>query len=282
MAKTKEDFKLEMEKLKDSMEEKITNLLQNSEELMNFINFRKQYFYKYSISNTLLIYDQKPNATFIAGFHKWKELGYRIRKGEKGITILVPLITKSTVLEEKSLIYGFKKVSVFDISQTEATEEALELPSINVSLKEREDTRRASRSLYRDLKRVVNQYGKVKEVKELEYYGKTDGKTMWIKESEDLLVMVSTLIHEFVHLYNHFGETRERLQKNQKETEAEIGVAIVGSYFNLDISGQYNYLWMYKDDRDLQKAFDVALATIEILLFGDSEKKGVIKEKIQR
>lgn len=282
MAKTKEDFKLEMEKLKDSMEEKITNLLQNSEELMNFINFRKQYFYKYSISNTLLIYDQKPNATFIAGFHKWKELGYRIRKGEKGITILVPLITKSTVLEEKSLIYGFKKVSVFDISQTEATEEALELPSINVSLKERDGARRASKSLYRDLKRVVNQYGKVKEVKELEYYGKTDGKTMWIKESEDLLVMVSTLVHEFVHLYNHFGETRERLQKNQKETEAEIGVAIVGSYFNLDISGQYNYLWMYKDDRDLQKAFDVALATIELLLFGDIEKKGVIKEKIQR
>ncbi|MGL4980764.1 MAG: ArdC family protein [Fusobacteriaceae bacterium] len=166
MAKTKEDFKLEMEKLKDGIEDKIMNLLQNSEELMNFISFRNKYFYQYSINNTLLIYDQKPNATFVAGFHKWQELGYRIKKGEKGIFILVPLIRKSKEDQEKSLIYGFKKVTVFDISQTEATENVVEPPEINVSLKDTTETFYDPKKLYRDFKKIIGQYGVVEEVKE--------------------------------------------------------------------------------------------------------------------
>ncbi|MGL6099311.1 MAG: ArdC family protein [Fusobacteriaceae bacterium] len=282
MAKTREDFKLEMEKLKENMEDKIINLLKNSEELMNFINFRKKYFYQYSINNTLLIYDQKPNATFVAGFHKWKELGYRIKKGEKGIFILVPLIKKSTEMENKSLIYGFKKVTVFDISQTEATEEAVTLPEINVSLKEKEEAVYDPKKLYRNLKKVIKQYGEIEEVKDIDCYGKTDGEIMWIQKSCNPLIMASTLIHEFVHLYNHFNENRKDLKKNQKEIEAELGVAIVGSYFNLDISGQYNYLWMYKENSDIQKAFDVALETVELILYGNGEKKGLIKEGIRR
>ncbi|MGL4980765.1 MAG: hypothetical protein ACRC40_02410 [Fusobacteriaceae bacterium] len=100
---------------------------------------------------------------------------------------------------------------------------------------------------------------------------------MWIKKSCNFLDMISTLVHEFTHLYNHFKDNRKELKKNQKETEAELGVAIVGSYFNLDISGQYNYLWMYKENRDLQKAFDVALETVELLLYGSEDKKGLIK-----
>lgn len=277
MIKDKEKFRDDMTRLKETIEDKIFNLLENSEELMKFLKFRKQHFYQYSIRNTLLIYEQKPHATFIAGFHKWKELGYRIKKGEKGITILVPLITKSTESEDKKLIYGFKKVSVFDISQAEATEEAVTLPTINVSLKEQESCLNSHESFYRGLKEVISQYGEIEEVNELEYYGKTDGKIMWIRKSEDLLVMVSTLVHEFVHLYNHFGKSREILEKNQKEIEAELGVAIIGSYYNLDVSGQFNYLWMYRENSDIQKAFDVALETAELILYGNEDKKGLIE-----
>ncbi|MGL4567997.1 MAG: ArdC-like ssDNA-binding domain-containing protein, partial [Fusobacteriaceae bacterium] len=202
----------------------------------------------------------------------------RIKKGEKGIFILVPLVKKSREDEDRSYIYGFKKVTVFDISQTEATEDAVDLPEINVSLKEKEEVIYDPRKLYRNMKEVIGQYGEIKEVKELDCYGKTDGRTMWIKKSCNLLDMTSTLIHEFVHLHNHFKDKRKKAEKNQKETEAELGVAIVGSYFNLDISGQYNYLWMYRESSDIQKAFDIALETAELILYGNGDKKGLIRE----
>ncbi len=47
-------------------------------------------FYSYSPSNIALILTQAPEATRVAGYKKWQELGRQVRKGEKGIIILVP------------------------------------------------------------------------------------------------------------------------------------------------------------------------------------------------
>ena len=46
---------------------------------------------RYSLGNQLLIAMQAPDATFVAGFHAWKDLGRRVRKGEHGIRILAPM-----------------------------------------------------------------------------------------------------------------------------------------------------------------------------------------------
>ena len=129
-----------MLKLKNGIDEKIEDFLQNSDELKKFIAFRKNNFYDYSIRNTILIYKQNPNATLVAGLKKWNELGYKVKKGSKAISILVPLI-RNIIKDgkEKDEIYGYKPVSVFDRSQVEETENAVEIPSIDVEMKSSED-----------------------------------------------------------------------------------------------------------------------------------------------
>lgn len=51
-------------------------------------------FCRYSAGNTLLIWSQKPEATHVAGFHKWKDLGRQVKKGEKGIVIMAPIVRR--------------------------------------------------------------------------------------------------------------------------------------------------------------------------------------------
>lgn len=105
-----------MELLKLGINSKIEDFLKNSDELKAFIAFRKANFYNYSIRNTILIYKQNPLATFVAGFRKWKELGYKVKKGSKGIQILIPLV-RNIINDKKEVaedIYGYKYVNVFE------------------------------------------------------------------------------------------------------------------------------------------------------------------------
>jgi hypothetical protein len=71
----------------------------------------------YSLQNSLMILFQRPSATQCAGFHAWKEAGRAVRKGAKGIAILVPL--GSRVNEEGEDTPFFSWRYVFDISDTE-------------------------------------------------------------------------------------------------------------------------------------------------------------------
>ena len=65
-----------------------------SERLQEYLAFQAR-FHRYSFNNCLLIALQKPDATFVAGFQRWKELNRFVRKGEKGIMILAPLVKSS-------------------------------------------------------------------------------------------------------------------------------------------------------------------------------------------
>ena len=82
-------------------------------------------FRRYSWGNVMLIASQKPNATPVAGFHAWHKLGRFVKKGEKGILILAPIIRKKaenngeTESDESSVAVGFRAAYVFDISQTD-------------------------------------------------------------------------------------------------------------------------------------------------------------------
>src|SRR5262252_7850304 len=51
-------------------------------------------FWDYSWHNQMLIWRQKPDASFVAGFNNWLKLGRYVRKGEKGIAILAPMFFK--------------------------------------------------------------------------------------------------------------------------------------------------------------------------------------------
>lgn len=70
-----------------------------------------------------LIRAQRPEATRVAGYRKWLELGRQVRKGEQGIKILVPFKHKATVVQEDGedafVVKGFGLGTVFDVAQTD-------------------------------------------------------------------------------------------------------------------------------------------------------------------
>jgi len=82
-------------------------------------------FHNYSFSNVLLILQQYPTATQVAGYRVWQKLGRQVRKGERGIKILAPI--KKKIVEEDEdgeqhtsyPIVGYKTVTVFALEQTE-------------------------------------------------------------------------------------------------------------------------------------------------------------------
>lgn len=79
-------------------------------------------FHGYSFRNVVLIAMQAPDATRVAGYRKWQELGRQVRKGERGIVILAPLTRKTAAegdVEAVSRVVGFTGASVFDLAQTD-------------------------------------------------------------------------------------------------------------------------------------------------------------------
>jgi antirestriction protein ArdC len=82
-------------------------------------------FHGYSFNNVALIMAQKPDATHVAGFNTWRELGRFVRKGEKGMKILVPHRVKVAEPEDEQepqyIVRGFGVGTVFDVSQTDGT-----------------------------------------------------------------------------------------------------------------------------------------------------------------
>ena len=78
-------------------------------------------FHNYSLWNVWLIMVSRPNATWVAGFPKWRSMGRYVKKGERGIPILAPFF--ATIInddgEEEEALVGFKVVYVFDLNQTD-------------------------------------------------------------------------------------------------------------------------------------------------------------------
>ena len=112
-----------------------------SEKYMRYLSVMSK-FHRYSVNNTMLIYMQRPDATLVAGFNKWKnQFSRHVKKGEHGITIIAPTPYKKkieemkrdpdtqapildadgkAVMEEKEIeIPMFRPVKVFDVSQTD-------------------------------------------------------------------------------------------------------------------------------------------------------------------
>src|SRR5450755_3960599 len=90
-------------------------------------------FRNYSFGNIMLSARQKPDATHVAGLRTWNSLGRFVRRGEKGIFILAPMVGNKRNKEENAeqntdakethrTLYGFRGVYVFDITQTEGKE----------------------------------------------------------------------------------------------------------------------------------------------------------------
>ena len=94
-------------------------------------------FHNYSFGNILEIARQRPDATRVAGMYAWNQLGRKVKKGERGIRILAPIVgvkrkkdeeaEKDITKQNKRVLLGFRNAYVFDISQTNG----VELPAIH-------------------------------------------------------------------------------------------------------------------------------------------------------
>ena len=144
--KTAEEIKNEVKNAYVELESGLQELM-TSEKYLDFLNTMAERP-RYSFNNTVLVYLQKPDATFLAGYGKFRETyGHQVMQGEKGIKIFAPIIRKkkNNLLEEEiektkdnkeekeeETIVGFRMVKIFDISQTkpimEKTEEGNEIP----------------------------------------------------------------------------------------------------------------------------------------------------------
>ena len=136
----KQSNKDRLKEITDSIENGIKELFE-SEKYKNYLRTMSR-FHKYSVNNTILIYMQKPDATVVAGFNKWRDqFGRNVLKGVKGIKIIAPTPYKKkieeakldpdtklpmldadgkAIMEEKEIkIPMYKPVTVFDVSQTE-------------------------------------------------------------------------------------------------------------------------------------------------------------------
>src|SRR5256712_5929495 len=87
-----------------------------SDALKNYLRLMSR-FHRYSWGNCLLIYSQRPDATHVAGFHAWLRLRRYVRKGEKGIVILAPMVGKKKTdgeltEDEQTRVFGFRAAHV--------------------------------------------------------------------------------------------------------------------------------------------------------------------------
>jgi len=243
-----------LEKLEKGIEQ-----VRSSEEFREMLEFFSK-FYNYSLNNQILIQQQRPGATHVAGYKKWQKLGRQVQKGEKGIKILAPMTFKKTVEEEsengeivekeKKITY-FRPVTVFDISQTEGDP----IPSIDLSLKNNFGEILNPLLKFADKKNIKVDFKTAEEDPILTdgCHGYSSGGYIAIKttdqnETEQASCLVHELAHELLHKDNTEGVTKEI-----KELEAEAVAFIVMDHYNVELKSS-KYLALYKKTYDLKES----------------------------
>jgi antirestriction protein ArdC len=233
------------------VEELITALEQGkSERLVEYLIFQAK-FHRYSFNNCLLIAVQRPDATFVAGFQRWKELGRFVRKGERGIMILAPLVKRSKCDEEtrrdedkpSAKVIGFRAAYVFDVSQTEGEE----IPEMSVISGD-------PGGLSETLRRLIARCSV-----ELRYEDELGG-ALGISEGGRIAVLrglpaaeeFAVMAHELAHELLHRTERRKETTKTVRELEAEAVAFIVCQSAGLEsLERSSDYIQLHQGDKEL-------------------------------
>jgi antirestriction protein ArdC len=197
----------------------------------------------------MLIASQKPTATHVAGFHTWHKLGRFVKKGEKGILILAPVILRKTEskeqgeTDESSTAVGFRAAHVFDISQTDGQE----LPTIGRINGEPGEYRES-------LAKFVTEQGIVLEYSQdiAPARGTSAGGKITLLPGQSSAEEFATLAHELAHEMMHRDERRSSTSKRSRETEAEAVAFVVCHAIGLETgTASGDYIQLYEGDAKL-------------------------------
>jgi antirestriction protein ArdC len=224
-------------------------------------------FHHYSLQNVLLITSQKPNASHVAGFRTWNQLGRFVKKGEKGILILAPILRRTPdsaddSSTDSSRIMGFRAAYVFDISQTEG-QDLPQIGSVHGNPGEQIERLRG----FAAAQLISVEYSEhIAPARGTSYGGR-----IALLPGQSPAEEFSTLVHELAHELLHRGYRREGTSRKVRETEAEATAFVVCHAIGLDTgSAACDYIQLWNGDvntltqslSNVQKAASQMLAAL--------------------
>lgn len=292
--------KTDLQDIMDSLEEGVTELF-TSERYTEYLKTMAK-FHNYSFNNTLLIAMQKPDATLVAGYNKWKSMGRQVTKDQKAIKIIAPAPIKKKVLKDKQgsdvgeqekkeqeeveiTIPRFKITNVFDISQTEGEP----LPTLGV------DELEGNVDRYEIFMKAITKVSPVPiRFDEIDggahgFYHNVD-KEIVIKKGMSELQTMKTAIHEVAHAKLHDRDIMQAqgVKKDSltKEVEAESVAYAVCQSFELDTS-DYSFAYIAgwssgKDMKELRASMDVIRKTAGDFITDMSEQMKALSMEQER
>ncbi len=255
------------------------NAVFESDKYKEYLKFASK-FTDYSARNTMLISLQRPDATLVAAYGKWKQLGRQVEKGETGISILAPVTyktnnileverpavddfgnplynedgTEKTETVEKPLTgLAFKKVYVFDVSQTSGKE----IPDPVGELTGDIDAGRKE-AVFAALKKVTGA--------EFEFQDIKGGAKGYYSAAKNLIVIktgmsdaqtLKTAFHEAAHNLLHDPKKKivtAKSPRNEKEVQAESVAFMVAEKFGIDTSEySFPYIASWSEGKQLEQ-----------------------------
>jgi antirestriction protein ArdC len=224
-------------------------------------------FHTYSFGNILEIARQMPSASRVAGLYAWNQLGRKVKKGQKGIRILAPMLgtkrkkdkeaEKDITKQNQPVLVGFR---VFDVIQTEGAE----LPDLKERVK-------GDVGEYRErLIDFILAQGIELEFKEsiAPALGMSYGGKIAILPGQSAAEEFSTLVHEVSHELLHKCSRRTATTKTLRETEAEAIAFVVSQTIGLDAgNAAADYIHLYNGDAALlAESLEVIQRTSALIL----------------
>jgi len=284
-----------------------------SEKYMRYLSVMSR-FHRYSVNNTMLIYMQKPDATLVAGYNKWKNQFERhVKKGEHGITIIAPTPFKKkieeqkldpdtkapildaegkAVMEEREVeIPMFRPVKVFDVSQTDGKP----LPELASSLSGNVQNYEAFMEALRRSAPVPLSVEPM--AANMDGYFSPDQQRIAIRAGMSEVQTVSAAVHEIAHskLHNYAKAQEEaaragdkeppkKKDRNTEEVEAESISYAVCQYYGIQTGeNSFGYIANWSQGKELPE-LRASLETInkaagELIADIDRHYKVICKER---
>ncbi len=264
----------------------LTDKTKTSEFFRHYLNIMSK-FHQYSSHNQLLILIQtlriKITPTKLMGFRQWQHIERHVTKNQKGIAILVPIIStydnhlhKLIHNHTTNLYYctkcskyygtqnitklasGFKAGYVFDISQTQGNP----LPEIEIKIAG--DNAQNILNILEQFCQQKNISIQYKNIHDKDLYGYSTGGSIVIKQQDTINTKASTLIHEIAHELLH--KNNPELTRQQKEIQAEAISYAVCTFFGIDAKS-FNYLALYDADyKKIMENLEVVSGTSRTLI----------------
>jgi antirestriction protein ArdC len=213
--------------------ERATRALLSSEGWRRWAETRAT-FHRYSWGNCALIAMQRPEATQVAGFKAWQQLGRQIRKGEHAIRIMAPMSVKETDEngeETGERVVFFRAVPVFDIAQTDG-EPLPEPPCEPIT----GDSHERYIAALEDHSRSLGYSVASEDLQHTGGYCDAKRKRIVVAEGIDSAnARVRVLVHELAHAH---GVGYRDYGREDAEVIVETAAVIVCGALGLDTSGE--------------------------------------------